>query len=495
MFTAHGGYDEGIGSVHLPFVTSTMSYTRKIAHNSIIQMAGKAVSTIIGVVVIGMLTRYLGEEGFGHYTTIMAFLQFFGVLVDMGLYIVLVKKIAQPDVDQDSIVSNIFTLRLISAVVFLGIAPLVVLLFPYDPIVKVGVAVTAVSFLAVTLNQALTGVFQKELRMDRVVIAEVVGRIILIGMTFVAIQMGLGLLWVMGAVVAGSVTNVLITFAFSRRFVRIRLRFDMTVWKRVITESWPIALSVAFNLVYFKADTIILSLFHDAGTVGIYGASYKVLEVLTTFPAMFAGLVLPLLAGAWAVADRERFQRVLRKAFDAMAMIALPLIVGTYFMAEPVMHLIAPEFTDSPAVLRILIIATATIFIGNLFGNTVVAINKQRTMMWLYLLVAIVSLGGYLVFVPEHSYFGAAWMTVVSELLVTLSALVIVGRTTRAWPSLQVLLRAVVASGIMGVMLYLLQDLNVLVLIVLAAIVYLGALFTVGGIRKDMIIEIMKLRT
>ena len=60
-----------------------MSYTRKIAHNTIIQMIGKGVSTVIGVVVIGMLTRYLGEGGFGQYTTIMAFLQLFGVLVDM----------------------------------------------------------------------------------------------------------------------------------------------------------------------------------------------------------------------------------------------------------------------------------------------------------------------------------------------------------------------------------------------------------------------------
>ena len=86
-----------------------MSYTRKIAHNTLIQIIGKAISTVIGVVVIGMLTRYLGQAGFGQYITIMAFLSFFGVLVDMGLYIILVKKISEPNVDQDSLVSNIFS--------------------------------------------------------------------------------------------------------------------------------------------------------------------------------------------------------------------------------------------------------------------------------------------------------------------------------------------------------------------------------------------------
>ena len=122
-----------------------MSYTRKIAHNTIIQIVGKTVSTIIGVIVIGMLTRYLGEGGFGQYTTVMAFLQLFGVLVDMGLYIILVKKLSEPNADQSAVASNIFTLRLTSAIIFLGLAPAVALFFPYPELVKWGILITSLS--------------------------------------------------------------------------------------------------------------------------------------------------------------------------------------------------------------------------------------------------------------------------------------------------------------------------------------------------------------
>ncbi len=471
-----------------------MSYTRKIAHNTIIQMIGKGISTIIGVVVIGMLTRYLGESGYGQYITIMAFLQLFGVLVDMGLYIVLVKKISEPGADEQRLTSAIFTLRLVSAVIFLGLAPLIVLFFPYPAVVKWGVLVTSLSFLSITLNQALAGVFQKHLRMDRVVIAEVLGRIVLVSATYAVIQAGLGLLWVMGSVVIGSVTNFIVTFFFSRQLVRIRLRFDVAVWKQVIKESWPIALSIAFNLVYFKADTIILSLYKSASAVGIYGAAYKVLEVLTTVPAMFAGLVLPLLATAWAAADTERFRRVLQKSFDAMAMIALPLAVGTMFIAQPVMDLVAPDFTDSAAVLRLLIIATATIFIGNLFGNTVVAINKQKTMMWLYLGVSIVSLTGYLIFIPRYSYFGAASMTIVSELLITITAGWIVLRYSRTRLSGKVFARALLATASMGAALWLTAGLHVIVQLIIAVAVYGAVLIAVRGITKDTLQEVLRLR-
>ncbi len=471
-----------------------MSYTRKIAHNTIIQIIGKAASTVIGVIVIGMLTRYLGEGGFGQYTTVMAFLQFFGVLVDMGLYIILVKKLSEPNVDQDVVASNIFTLRLTSAIIFLGLAPAVSLFFPYAAIVKWGILITSLSYLGITLNQALTGVFQKNLRMDRVMIAELAGRVALIVATFFVIREHMSLLWILGSVVIGSAINFTLLFQYSRAFVRIRLAFDWLVWKSIIKESWPIALSIAFNLVYFKADTILLSIYKGDVAVGIYGASYKVLEVLTTFPAMFAGLVLPMLAANWASHDTERFKRVLRKGFDTMSMVAIPLVVGTMFLAKPIMDLIAPEFRDSAALLKLLIVATGTIFIGNLFGNTVVAINKQRTMMWLYLAVAAVSLTGYMVFIPRYSYFGAAWMTIASEFMVTISAALIVSITSKAWPSLIVFGKALVASGLMAVVLWLLDGQGWWLGLLSGGLVYVAGLFMLKAITRDTIREIISRR-
>jgi len=449
---------------------------------------------VIGVVVIGMLTRYLGQGGFGQYTTIMAFLQFFGVVVDLGLYVILVKKISEANADEEKLVSNIFTLRLVSAIIFLGLAPVGVWFFPYPDIVRWGVLITSFSFLGITLNQALAGVFQKHLRMDKVVIAEVVGRLMLIGITYYVIRAELGLLWIMGSVVAGSLVNFIVTYILSRSLVRFRLRFNWPVWKDVIKDSWPIALSIAFNLVYFKADTIILSLYYNADTVGIYGAAYKVLEVFNTLPAMFAGLVLPLLAAAWASLDRERFKRVLQKAFDAMILIAVPLAIGTLFLARPVMDLVAPDFIDSARVLQILIFAASIIFIGNLFGNTVVAINKQKTMMWLYLLVAVVSLIGYLILIPRYSYFGAAGMTVASELLITISAALVVYWGTRILPSLTVLLKSLLASAVMAGVLYFISDFSIFVSILISVVVYLLVMYIIKGIRKETLTEIIRLK-
>lgn len=471
-----------------------MSLTRRIAHNTAIQIVGKVASTVLGLIVIGLVARHLGQDGYGLFVTVQTFPQFFGVVVDFGLYIVLVKRLGDPTVDKDAVVSNIFTLRLISAVTFLGLAPLAVIAFPYPDIVKIGVALTTLSILFVTLNQVLIGVFQAHLRMDRVAIAELAGRFVLLGTTVAVVALDLGLLAVLWTVALGSLANFLVTLYFVRRLIRLQFRVDIAEWRAIIRESWPIAVSIALNLIYFRADTLILSLTKPAGDVGIYGATYKVLEVLTTFPAMFAGLVLPLLSAAWAVRDRARFQRLLQRSVDFLALLAFPLVVGTAFVAEPVMVFVAgEEFRASGGALRIIMIATGAIFLGNLFGNAVVALERQRRMVWIYLAVAVTSLGANLLFIPSYSYHGAAWVRVASEVGIMLGSAVLVLRTSGTRLRWGTIGKVTLATGVMAAAIALLPTLPFVATIGVGGIVYVLALFLFRAVDRSTIREVFRL--
>ncbi len=472
-----------------------MSLTRQIAHNTIYQIIGKIISTVLGIIVIALLTRYLGAEQYGHYTTVIAFLQIFSVLVDLGLYIILIKKISEPDANTERLARNIFTIRLLSAILFLGAAPIVALAFPYPGIIKIGIAITSLSYLFVSLNQVLTGIFQKNLRMDKVSIAEVAGRIMLLAGIGLILLMKLSLTWVFAAMILGSFTNFLYIWLSVKRFVSIKLSFDWLIWANVIRESWPIGLSVAFNLVYFKADTIILSLYHPATDVGIYGATYKVLEILITLPAMFAGLIMPLLTAAYALKNIDRFQHTIQKAFNFLLMLSLPLIVGTQFVARNIMLLVAgDEFAASGTVLQILIIATGIIFIGSLFGNTVVAVNRQKPMILVYLFIAIVSLAGYLILIPRYTYYGAAWMTVVSEFLIMAGSMWMVRKVVKYRLSFDIAGRVFVSVAVMAGLMYLIRDVAWYWLIIVGTLGYGGALVLIRGISLSDIKEVISLR-
>ncbi len=472
-----------------------MTLTRQIAHNTIYQIIGKLISTVLGIIVIALLTRYLGAEKYGHYTTVVAFLQIFSVVIDLGLYIILIKKISEPTADTDRLVSNVFTIRLLSAVIFLGAAPLVALVFPYPSIVKAGIAVTSLSYLFISLNQVLTGLFQKNLKMLKVSIAEVLGRIGLLAGIGLVLIMKLNLMAVFVSMVAGSLINFTYVYLSARRFVKIKFSFDWPVWLNIFRESWPIGLSVAFNLVYFKADTVILSLYKPAAEVGIYGATYKVLEILITLPAMFAGLVMPLLTAAYALKNLDHFQHVIQKAFNFLIILSLPLIIGTQFVAKDLMIFVAGrEFSAAGNVLQILIIATGIIFIGSLFGNTVVAVNRQKPMILVYLFIALVSLTGYLILIPHYSYYGAAWMTVLSELLILFGSFWMVRRSTGFRLKFDVAVKAIAAGLGMAGLLWLVRSLSWYWLILISVIGYSGFLLLFKGITQKDIKEILSLR-
>ncbi|MFH2136262.1 MAG: flippase [Patescibacteria group bacterium] len=472
-----------------------MSLTRQVAHNMFYQVGGKIFSTILGLAALAMMTRYLGQDGYGGYTTIVSFLQFFGILVDFGLTLTTVQMISEPNVNINKITSNIFTLRFFSAIIFLGLAPLVVLLFPYDATLKIGIAITTLSFLFVALNQVLIGLFQKNLRMEKVAIAENIGRIILLAGVATVIYLNAGLLAVMLAVILGSFANFLVNFIFSLKYVRIKFVFDWPVWGEIYRRSWPIGLSIIFNLIYLKADVIILSLFQSQATVGLYGASYRVLDVLTTLPMMFAGLVLPVLTASWAEKNLERFSRLLKKSFDFLMMVIVPIIFGTMLLGEQIMSAVAgDDFALSGTILKILILAAGAIFVGTLFGHVIVAIKKQKQMIWAYAIVAIISLVAYIILIPRYSFWAAAWITVSSEGAIALISFFVVWKNTRLFPSGKVLGKSIIASLLMCTAIYFLMSMNILFLILLGAAIYFAALYLLRGFSKETVMEIISAR-
>ncbi len=431
-----------------------MSLTRSVAQNTFYQTFGRFASIFIALLVFVLVARHLGVSGYGSYATASAFLQFFSIVVDLGLYIYLAKTLGVPGIDEAAVTSNVFTLRLVSAVVILGFAPLVVLAFPYPAVIKLTVAVLCVSALFVTLTQVLVGVFQKTLHAGKFILGELVGRLVLLAVTFAAIRAGAGLVGIAWVVVLASAVTFAVTFAWARRYMRIRLAFDTALWRRILSSTWPIALSIMFNVVYFKADTIILSLFYPARDVGIYGAPYKVFETFISVPSIFVGLLTPILAAAY-LTDRARFARILQRGFDTLLLVAFPLVVGTQFVARDVMQLIAPGFSASGPVFQILVFGTGAIFLGYLFSNAVVVVDKQRTMVWVYATVALSSLVLYLLFIPRFSYFGAAAVTVAVESVVALIGARVVLKTSgvrlRTARPMLILASALVMAGVMWI--------------------------------------------
>jgi O-antigen/teichoic acid export membrane protein len=133
-----------------------------------------------------------------------------------------------------------------------------------------------------------------------------------------------------------------------------------------------------------------------------------------------------------------------------MLLLALPVLIATQFLAPEIIHLMGgADFKESIEVLRILIIAGALIFIGTLFSHAIIAIDKQKKLIPIYIFTSVTSVIGYILFIPKYSYIGAAWMTVYSEAVIAIMAIYYVYKFVKFLPKQKVFFKSLLASAVM----------------------------------------------
>jgi len=472
-----------------------MSTTRKIAHNTMAQIVGKVFSTLFGLLAIGMMTRYLGQEKFGWYITTLTFLQFVAILVDFGLVPVTAQMMSEPEHDKPALLKNLLGYRLVTAAIFLGIAPFVALLLPYPMEVKIAISFTTINMLAVAINQVFIGFLQVKLKMHFAAIGEVVGRVVLVICLWFLIDRHAGFIQVMIAVTLASVAYTVVLWVKTSKIAKLGFAYDKEIWKSITIKMWPIAISIIFNVIYLKGDTLLLSLFRPQTEVALYGAAYRVIDVLAQMAMMLMGIMLPLLAYHWSRKMTGGFRKHYQQSFDMMMLIVTPMVVGTLVLAKPIMTLIAgKEFIASGDILQILILGIFGLYMGAIFGHCAVAINKQKQTIWIYLSDAIITLTAYLIFIPIYGMYGAAWVTVFSELYAGILLFLTIRHYTKEKLRVQTFAKIIFSSLVMGGVLILFSHLHVLLLVPIGGVVYAGFLYGLGGISKETIGEILRLK-
>lgn len=445
---------------------------RKIAYNVVVSTGAKALSTGLALVGIGLITRYLGAEGFGYYATILAFFAFFGAIADLGIYTIATREISRIGADVRTILSNAFTMRLTISFVVVFLSPLIALLLPYPEHVKMGILFAAVAFLFSSSYMVLNGVFQKHLAMDRVAIAETIGKAIQVGIILLVVRNDMGFTAAVLSLVGSTAFNFAAVFFLSRTYISFSLRWDPVYWQTFLRESLPMGVAAFVSFLYFKADTILLSFLRPGADVGIYNAAYKIIENLVFFPSMIIGLVLPLLA-RYIFVDPAMFQQIAHKTLKTFFIIVVPLVCGVFFLADDIIALIGGEgYAASAQVLRILIFSLAFIFFGHFFNHILLAGNLQRKLMALLVFAAILNIGANLLIIPHYSYTGAAIISVCTEIFVALGGGILVARTLGYIPRAPGLVRIAGAGAAMVAFLILAQNVSLPALIVGAALVY-----------------------
>lgn len=408
---------------------------QRIALNTIWQVAAHAVGLVTSVASIVLLTRYLGENGFGEYVTIVTFGLVLAALSDFGLPVFLTREWARSRREAARLLHNALGLRLTSSMAVFMLVLVVNSLLPYAPTVRFGISLFAAATIFISLSSTITSVFRASLRMGRVAVSDVLGRLLALGVVLWVVLTRQPMSHLIGGLVVAHVMQLASVLLLSAPLVSLQLRFDFGVWRGIMKSTLPFAAMSVLAVIYARLDTIILSLFYNpslSSDVGIYGAAYRVLDALLVLPVAFLNSVFPSMVQS---IDRPPvFAQIPQRAFYALSTLAFPIVLGGIFLAYPIMQAVAgsefvyPQYLSmpvlgafllppSPIALQILLVALFFMFFGFLNGLVLIAAGRQQALLRIFLGVVVMNILLSVALIPKFSFIGAALATTISEVV------------------------------------------------------------------------------
>jgi O-antigen/teichoic acid export membrane protein len=460
-----------------------------------IQVLGRAINLVPGIVVTVLLTRSLGDDGFGEWSTVLAVVQIATPFGDFGLEQVAVRKAAAARQEERHWIGALITLRLAFALPVAIVTAVVQLVLANNAeMAAAGLLLTGTLLLA---PLSMTRVaFQTRVRNDLTILVLTVNSILWTAAVVAIAATDGGMVWFAAAFLASAVGSVGLGLWLGSRLSRPRLRGSRRLWRELARIGVPIGVAGLIVTAYVKLDQVMLFSLAGAEDAGLYGAVYRFLDQAQFVPAALMTTLFPIMASSWPE-DPERVRRIGRLIADYLAIVSLPALGFTLVASEPVVHLLfGDDFLRAADALPILMGAFVVICFGYLAGNLVVVLELQRVFLRNALIALVFNVVLNLILIPPYGFVAAAWVTLATEVLVTALTLSAVLRRLELRLRLRRMLLATVAAAVMTGAVAGLKALGAPlgVLLAGAAVSYPAAVLLVGAVRLEEIRQILQLR-
>jgi len=431
-----------------------MSYARRVAYNTIVQMIGRLVTSGVSLVTVTLLNSGFQPERWGIYVALTTYINLFATIADLGISTVYLRELSQHPDDAEAVSKKYLGFRFVTAAVLLGSAPLISLLVPVYHQYSEFISILAVGQFFLILNQLFVSFVQARLLMGWASLSDLCGRLLVMTGTFFVfrdVPQPHQLFAVTLTVVGGSILNMLITFLVVGRMVPLRLEFRWREWPALLRQVAPLSALVVLSLIHFKADSFILALVKPPVDVGIYGNAYKIIEIYLLLPGIFVGSVFPALTQAGST-DPKRLMGLFQKAFDLIIMSVVPLVLFTVLLAPYIIGVLTRyNIAQSAYALQILAFSIGVWFVIYLVENTLIALYRQVSVSLVEGAAAVFNIALNLWAIPRYSYVGAAYTTFISELAAGICVCFLLYRVMRYLPSLFAVGSAAVGAFIVGI--------------------------------------------
>jgi len=471
------------------------SPVKRIAKNSLAPMSLALTNRLIDFAFAMLMLRILAPEGAGRYQFAVVFIGYAEILTRFGLGTLLTREVAREHAQGNKYLSNVTILR---ALLWLASLPLMgIVLWLY--VVFGGVAletVIAVGIFAIGLffsniSDALTALFYAYEKAEYPAAISTVTTVTRVSLGALVLLLGGGVIGLAAVSVVANITAVTVLgYLLLTKIFRPYRDNDPSLQRYMMGESFPLMINHLLATLFFRIDVLILQPTWGAQAVGYYGAAYKYVDGINIIPSYFTLAIFPLMS-RYARTARDSLVRAYILSLRLLLMIALPVAVGTPFIARELILILGgvQYLPDSMIALQLLIWFLPFSFVNQITHYVLIAIDQQRFLTKAFIIGVVFNVSVNLILIPRYGYRAAAITTIFSEWALLIPFYFAVRRHLCHVPWVSVTWRPALASAVMGAVLWLMQDAHALILVGVAGAVYFTALALVGGFRQpDMVL-------
>lgn len=463
-----------------------MTTVKSIARNSLFLLSGQIINLVLGLFYFAYMAGYLGAKNLGILNTALSLTLLIGLLGDLGLSSLMIREISRNRSVAPKYAGNILLVKILLAMITFGTTAIVVNVLGYSEQTINVIYVITFYTIATNFTQVFNSIFQAFERFEFQSFGVILNSILMtVGIIF-SVQLKLDLIYF--AFVYFIVNAIILVYSFIiclRKLTFLDLKIDWIFLKQTVSESIPFWLNSVFVMIYFKIDMVMLSIMSGDAAVGWYSASYRLIDTLSIVPVVFMSAMYPVFSKFY-LSSRDSLEFAFKKSFKFLAILAIPIGIGTTMLAERIILLLfGTQYLPSVAALQILIWASVLSFINYPPSTYLTSTNKQTTLMIFTFIGAILNIILNFIMIPQFGYNGAAVATVSTELVVGLLMLYSIHRVQNLSVLLSdVIFKSLIAGAVMAVFLLIFQNYTLVLLILFAAIVYFIALYILNGFEK-----------
>ncbi len=458
---------------------------RRFVRNSLLLVTIEIFAKGLGVVFFAMVARFLGAKEVGVYAFSLAVANMIVIPAKFGFETIIQREVGREPSNTYGYFWGIVTIKLLIAVAAWGILVLVLSFIPKSNLTVMALAggfALIYSFMEFT-----NAFFRANQRPELEMAVRTLFSISNLGLGALVLYSGWRLAGVLSAQVVAAATAVTVGVLI---LMHISAKVKLT-WKRrqlwgYVMGAAPFAGILVALYLSNQIGIVILTMFSGKADVGYFAAAARLFESMTLIPAAIMGVFLPMMSGL-SVQSVGRFVRTLHFTLKYLFILAVPLVVVTAILAEPIiLFLYRSSFSPSAAALQILGLVLFFSFWNYASETVLIARNQERSLLKLSWVIAGVHVAANLILIPKYSYLGACLAILTTQCTY---AMILFFLQMRRYLSvvklMQIIGRPAACAGIMAVVVFLMRQQPLLLAMAAGLSVYVVTLFAFGAIRHS----------